>query len=212
MPTLTRRQREIYDFVREFINEQGHSPTVFDIAKQFRLRATSTVSEHLQALEKAGMIKRGTKNALVQLPTETTALTTLTLSEEARAPQMVAIPYYGQIAAGAPLEALNDAGETIFVAPEFASGDCYALRARGDSMIEDGILDGDILIVRHCTQAGPGQTVVALIEGNAATVKRFYRRGQNVILEPANQRLRPLTLRANQVQIQGVVQAILRIY
>jgi repressor LexA len=203
MATLTHRQREIYEYLREFINAHGHSPTVFDIAKRFRLRATSTVTEHLKSLEQAGVIKRGSKNALVQLPERI---------EAPQTPKMVTIPFYGRIAAGAPLEAINEDAETVFVPPEFAVGDCYALRARGDSMIEDGILDGDLLIIRHCREAEQGQTVVALVDGNSATVKRFYRRGQSIILEPANQRLRPLTLRAAQVEVQGVVQAVLRIY
>jgi repressor LexA len=197
---LTKRQREIYDFVREFIANNGHSPTVFDIAKRFRLRATSTVTEHLQTLERAGVIVRGKKGALVQLP------------ETVRAPQMVAIPFYGRIAAGLPIEAVTDDSEVVYVAPELAAGDCYALRARGDSMIEDGILDGDLLIVRHCRQADQGQTVVALVDRVAATVKKFYRRGQQIILEPANQRMRPIRLRASQVEVQGVVQAVIRLY
>ena len=198
--TLTRRQREIYDFAREFIAARGYSPTVFDIARRFRLRATSTVTEHLQALERAGAIVRGKKGALIQLPIE------------AQASQMAAIPFYGRIAAGAPIEAINDAPESVYVAPELAVGNCYGLRAQGDSMIEDGILDGDLLIVRHCRQAEQGQTVVALIDSAAATVKRFYRRGHQVILKPANQRLRPLTLRASRVEVQGVVQAVIRRY
>jgi repressor LexA len=164
------------------------------------LRATSTVTEHLQALERAGAIVRGKKGSLVQMP------------ETAGAPQMVSIPFYGRIAAGAPIEAVNDTSELVYVAPELVTGDCYALRARGDSMIEEGILDGDLLIVRHCRQAEQGQTVVALIDRGAATVKKFYRRGHQVILEPANQRMRPITLRASQVEVQGVVQAIVRLY
>ena len=198
--TLTRRQREIYDFVREFIENHGYSPTVFDIAKRFRLRATSTVTEHLQSLEQAGVIVRGKKGALVQLP------------DSAHAPQMVAIPFYGRIAAGSPLEAINDASEFVYVAPELIAGDCYALRAQGNSMIEDGILDGDLLVVRHCRQATQGQTIVALINGTSATVKRFRKRGHQVVLEPANQSLRPILLRASQVEVQGVLQAVIRRY
>ncbi|MEW6733565.1 MAG: transcriptional repressor LexA [Acidobacteriota bacterium] len=200
MKTLTRRQREIYDFLRNFITREGYSPTVFDIAEHFQLRATSTVSEHLQALEEAGMIIRGKKGALVQLP------------QYQEIPRMVAIPFYGQIAAGAPLEVVNQSAEMVYVPTELVRGDCYALRAHGDSMIEDGILDGDLLIIRHCRQAEQGQTVVALMDGVAATVKKFYQRGKQVILEPANQRLRPLTLAATRVEIQGVVQAVIRHY
>lgn len=210
MSILTRRQREIYDFVREFIHLRGYSPTVHDIAGHFNLRATSTVTEHLKSLENAGLIKRGTKNALIQLPSQTPSSDLLT--ENNKPPTMVAIPFYGQIAAGKPLEANNETTETIFVPPEFTTGNCYALRACGDSMIEDGILDGDLLVIRQCNQAEQGQTIVALIEKKAATIKRFYRQGSKIVLEPANQRLRPLTLRPNQVEIQGVVKAILRIY
>src|SRR5262245_5514429 len=97
--TLTRRQREIYGFVCDFLAAHGHSPTVFDIAKRFKLRATSTVTEHLQSLERAGVIVRGKKGSLVQLP------------ETARAPEMVQIPFYGRIAAGGPIEAINDSSE-----------------------------------------------------------------------------------------------------
>jgi repressor LexA len=197
---LTRRQREIYNFVREFIAQKGYSPTVFNIAEHFHLRATSTVTQHLKALEQAGVIIRGSKGALVQLPSNRD----ISL--------MTPLPFYGKIAAGVPFQVVNDTNEWIYVSSELVVGNCYALRVKGDSMVGEGILHGDLLIVRHVQQAEQGQTVVALIDGSVATVKKFYRRGRRVILQPANEHLRPLSFLPTQVEIQGVVQAVIRRY
>ncbi|MEW6737635.1 MAG: transcriptional repressor LexA [Acidobacteriota bacterium] len=202
--TLSRRQREIYDYVREFIAKRGYSPTVIDIAKHFKLSALSTVTAHLKSLEKAGAIVRGTKGALVQIPEE--------LEAKSQTTGVVQIPFYGRIAAGSPIEAINDSPEYIQVQADMVYGDCYALQAKGDSMIEEGIWEGDLIVVRHCEEARPGQTVVALIDGASATVKKFFRRGHRIILEPANQRLRPFSYKPEQVQIQGVVYGVIRRY
>ncbi len=201
--TLSRKQRQIYDFACEFIAKHGYSPTTLEIAKHFNLRATSTVTAHLKGLEQAGAIVRGKKCSIIQLPQEPQA-------PEAAKSELVQIPFYGQIAAGTPIEAINDSNEFISVQADLVKGDCYALRVKGDSMIEDGILDGDTIIVRHCQEARQGQTVVAFVDGTSATVKRFFRRGHRIYLEPANQKLRPLSLKPDQVEIQGVVLAVLR--
>lgn len=212
--TLTKRQREIYDFVCSFITNNGYSPTVFDIARQFNLRATSTITEHLQALERAGFIRRGKKGALVQLlePKQEGEEVFESVNEESFMPETVALPFYGLIAAGSPIEATNEREETVFVSAELVKGDCYSLRAKGNSMIEDGILDSDLLIIKHANVAEQGQTVVALIDGTSATVKRFFKKGKMVSLEPANSSMKPIVVEASRVKIQGIVQAVVRVY
>lgn len=197
---LTKRQRQMLDCIREFIDENEYSPTLEEIGRMMGLSSPATVHKHLQNLEKKGQIKRNWNHS------RSVELTT--------APKPSAsLPLHGYVAAGSPIEAMETA-DRIDVPREFVGAkDSFVLRVQGDSMIDDGIHDGDMIIVEQRETALPGQTVVALIEGEEATVKKFYPEGKRKIrLEPANATMKPLRYPAASVKIQGVVVGLMRKY
>jgi repressor LexA len=199
---LTRRQKEILDFLNSFIETQGYAPTIEEIAEHFRLRSLATVHKHLTNLQEKGLIKRAwnRSRALELVPTEV-------------AVRAVELPLLGRVAAGSPIEAI-DASETIFV-PEDMVGrrDTYVLQVKGDSMIEEQIRDGDYVIVENRTSARDGEMVIALLDGESVTLKKLYREaGGRVRLQPANARLDPMIVDQDRLRIQGVVIGVLRKY
>ena len=199
---LTRRQREIYDFVREFIEARGYSPSLEEIGERFGLSSVATVHKHVQHLVEKGFLRKGWNRSRSVEPIagdrEGTAL---------------ALPLLGTVAAGAPIEAIEQSGEFVTVPREMVGrGETFVLQVRGDSMIEDHIQDGDYVVVESRAEARNGETVVALVRGEEATLKKFYRRGPKVVLEPANQALRPIEVPARDVQVRGVVRGLLRRY
>jgi repressor LexA len=198
---LTRRQREIYDFVRSFVEEQGYSPSLEEIGARFGLSSVATVHKHIQHLVEKGYLRKAWNRSRSVEPVE---------SDAARG---IELPLLGQVAAGAPIEAF-EVEERVTVPPEMVSrrAQSFVLRVRGDSMIEEHIEDGDLVVVESRAEARNGETVVALIRGEEATLKKFFRRGPKVILEPANQALRPIEVPAADVQIRGVVRGLLRRY
>lgn len=199
---LTRRQREIYDFVSEFIEARGYSPSLEEIGERFGLSSVATVHKHVQHLVEKGWLRKGWNRSRSVEP--------VAGSREGTA---LALPLLGTVAAGAPIEAIEQSGESVTVPREMVGrGETYVLQVRGDSMIEDHIQDGDYVVVESRSEARNGETVVALVRGEEATLKKFYRRGPKVVLEPANQALRPLELPARDVQIRGVVRGLLRHY
>lgn len=199
---LTRRQRQMLDCIEQFIVENNYSPTLEELGSMMGLSSPATVHKHLQNLEAKGLIKRNWNHSR-----------SLELTEESRIKTSRNLPLHGYVAAGAPIEAL-ETPETIDVPQTFVgSKEAFVLRVRGESMIEDGIHDGDMIIVEKRETANSGQTVVALIDGTDATVKRFHPVGKNKIrLEPANAAMEPMTFPAESVQIQGVVIGLLRKY
>lgn len=198
--TITKRQREVFEYLKEFVQTYGHSPTIRDIAARFKLSSPATVHRFLVHLEEAGMIVRGKRNSLVQL-----------VKEEVRR-EAVEIPLHGKIAAGQPIEAV--ASEETIAIPDTLLGkrSTYALRVVGDSMIEDHIEDGDIIVVESRETAENGEMVVALVDDHEATVKRFYRESGRVRLQPANAALAPMYYSPGRVKIQGVVIGVVRRY
>lgn len=198
--TITKRQREVLEYLREFIRTYGHSPTIRDIGARFQLSSPATVHRFLVQLEEAGLLVRGKRNSLIQL-----------VEEEVRR-EAAEIPLHGRIAAGQPIEAVNS-DETIAI-PDTLLGrrQTYALRVVGNSMIEDHIEDGDIIVVESRETAENGEMVVALIDDHEATVKRFYRESGRVRLQPANASLAPMYYPPDQVRIQGVVIGVVRKY
>ncbi len=195
---LTRRQREILDFVKNFIKEKGYSPSLHEIGKAFGLTSPATVHKHILNLISKGLIKRGwnrSRSIEVLERTETAGL-----------------PLLGYIAAGSPLEAIVDPQTITFPWTEAGAKDLYVLQVRGESMIEDHIQDGDYVIVKEQSTAEIGETVVALLQGKEATLKRFYRENGNIRLQPANPSMSPIVLKENDLQIQGVVVGVLRKY
>jgi len=202
---LTRRQREIIDFIGSFISERGYSPTLEEIGDGLGLSSLATIHKHLKNLESKGMIKRQWNHSRsIQLVDPQTA---------ALMDQVIDIPLLGRVAAGQPIEAVLD--EETFAVPQHmvpTGKQTYVLQVEGDSMIEEQISDGDYIIVESRDTALPGETVVALVEGENVTVKKFYPEGKMVRLQPANSALAPIMVQADQVQIQGVVIGLMRRY
>lgn len=200
---LTRRQKQILDFVQQYLNEHGYAPSFEEIAEHFQFRSLATVHEHLSNLQRKGYIHRehNESRSIQLIPTPGQAGAT-------------ELPLLGQVAAGHPIEAVTTP-ETIAVPNEFLPrrGAAYALRVRGDSMVDDHILDGDVVIVHSRQTADNGEMVIALVEGTSATVKRFYREpGGWVRLKPANEHMPPLRVHEDDVLIQGVVVGVIRRY
>jgi len=197
---LTRRQKQVLDFVQAYIDRHGYAPTLHEIGRHLRLSSVATVHKHLRRLEEKGAIKRLThqSRALAVVP-----------SPETAAGARIAL--LGTVAAGTPIEPVEVPG-TIAVPEEFLGrGETFALRVRGDSMIDDGIHDGDVVVVESRQDAPNGATVVALVRGEA-TVKKLVRRRGRVHLVPANEKCDPIVVRESELEIRGVVIALLRRY
>jgi repressor LexA len=199
---LTRRQRQILDFIRASLNRHGYPPSVREIGAEVGLSSSSTVHSHLAALEAKGFIRRD--------PTKPRALEVLDYRDADRGVdygQVRAIPLVGQVAAGAPILAAENIESTVPLPAELAEEGSFLLRVRGDSMIDAGILDGDFVIVHQQQTATNGDIVVALL-GDDATVKRFYKEPDRVRLQPENSTMEPIY--ATDVRILGRVQGLFR--
>lgn len=198
---LTKRQKQLFDYLDGYIARHGFAPTLEEIAAHFKLASLATVHKHLTNLENKGLITRQ--------PNLSRAIEVVQQQRRRRA---VELPLLGRVAAGAPIEAL-EADDTISVPEEFIRRQStYALRVTGNSMIDDGIFDGDFIIVEERPVPNNGETVVAVINGEA-TVKRFYReKGGMIRLQPANDALKPILVAGKDVTIRGVVVAVMRKY
>jgi repressor LexA len=199
---VTRRQKEILDFLGRHIERKGYAPTIEEIGEHFGLTSLATVHKHLTNLQEKGLIKRewNRSRALELVPTEVRV-------------QAVELPLLGRVAAGAPIEAISGT-ETIF-GPEDMVGrkETYVLQVKGDSMIDEQIRDGDYVIVESRKTARDGEMVIALLEGERATLKKMYREGGGKVrLQPANARLKPIFVDQDDLQVQGVVIGVLRRY
>jgi repressor LexA len=206
--TLTKRQKEVLDYLVGFLNKNGYSPSFEEIANSLKLTSLATVHKHLSTLEKKGFIRRGYNQSrsieVMQLPKP--------IREQVLERHVVELPLAGRIAAGRPLEAVEE-HETISLA-DFARGqNTYVLQVSGESMRDDHILDGDFIVVEQTQVANPGEIVVALVGEDQATVKRFYREpGGKIRLQPANSQMSPIIVSATDVKIQGRVVGVLRKY
>jgi repressor LexA len=199
---VTRRQKEMMDFLDDYIERNGYAPTIEETAEHFGLRSLATVHKHLTNLQKKGLIKRdwNRSRALELVPTTVKV-------------QAVELPLLGRVAAGSPIEAITSS-ETIFV-PEDMVGrqETYVLQVKGDSMIEEQIRDGDYVIVENRRTARDGEMVIALLDGENATLKKLYREGGGrVRLQPANASLSPIYVDQDRLRVQGVVIGVLRKY
>lgn len=194
---LTKRQRQILDFLVEYTRREGVSPTLEEIAQAFGVNKV-TVFGHVAELQRKGLIRRPTPRASRGLM----------LSDSASGSPVPRLPILGSIAAGQPIEAIEDPEELDLGELVPAGREVYALRVRGESMIEDSIRDGDIVLVERRTTARNGETVVAVLPDGDATLKRFYRETGRVRLQPANQALSPIY--CPDVEIRGVVVGVLR--
>jgi repressor LexA len=200
---LTKRQKEILDYIGAFIEDRGYAPSFEEIADHFGYASLATVHEHLSNLERKGYIRKSyNESRSVELVSRGTTSPALEL------------PLLGAVAAGLPIEVMEDR-ETLAVPPDMVRRrkDNYVLRVEGNSMIEEQIRDGDYIVVQAQETAEDGQMVVALVDGNSATVKKLYREGGNrVRLQPANPTMVPIVVDADDVRIQGVVVGVIRKY
>lgn len=198
MPTLTKKQKEVYDFIEEQIEENGYAPSLPEIRDHFQISAVSTVHEHVTELVKKGFLKRA-KNVSRSLEVVGQRLT-----------EMVEIPLVGTITAGKPIEAIEIPDQVVEIAKDrrFQEGELYALKVHGNSMIGDGIFDGDFAIIKKQDYAADGDTVVAVIDDNEATLKRFYREKGCIRLQPANPTFSPIYRK--EVEVRGIVVKIIR--
>ena len=207
--SLTPRQKEILAFIQAFVDRHGYSPSIEEIGAHFGFASPNAAFKHLQALEKRGFIRR-------RQPHSARAIELVPPGEAAAAAgapaALLELPLLGAIAAGAPIEALEDV-ETIHVPSDFAGrGSHYVLRVRGQSMIDEHIEDGDFVIVQEAA-ADNGDLVVALLDGESATLKRFFREaGGRVRLQPANPAVAPLVVAEDRLRIRGIVVGVMRKY
>lgn len=199
--TLYRRQKQILEFIKQYIDKYSYSPTLGEIAEAIGVSSLATVHEHLQALSNKGVIKRfeGAVRGIEVLDQKISA-----------ALKGIELPILGFIAAGQPIMTYTDPNATINVAPSMLSGKkrSYVLQVKGDSMIEDGILDGDYVIIEEQDTASNGDIVVALLENGLATLKRFYKEATRIRLEPANSAMQPIYV--TEVKIQGKCTGVIR--
>ncbi len=201
---LTKRQKQVLDFIAGFVDENGYCPSYDEIAHGLDLASLATVHKHISVLESKGYLKRGfNQSRSLELAPK--------YLEEQRPRAVPEVPLLGRIAAGAPVETVEQK-ETLNFADFAGSGNTFALEVRGDSMIDDHICDGDLILVERVQQALDGDIVVALVAGSETTLKRFYREGEMVRLQPANSTLNPIVVPAQDVQIQGRLLAVLRKY
>lgn len=206
------RKQRIIDFIAETIRVRGYPPSVREIAGAVNLASTSAVHHHLQALEREGLLERGASHSRAIRLTPTAALRAgvsgQLLPRQIR-PESHQLPIIGEIAAGGPIEAYQDASETLSVPDAVAAGsDSYVLRVRGDSMIEAHITDGDYVVIRPQETARDGDIVVAQVEENAVTLKRFFKEKDRVRLQPANEQYPPQFY--DDVRIQGKLIGVIR--
>jgi repressor LexA len=200
---LTKRQREILNYLGSYAEENGYAPSFEEIARQFNYNSLATVHEHLSNLERKGYIKRAfnESRAIDILPSEAM-------------PRAVELPLLGSVAAGLPIEAI-EVDETVHVPENLVRrpGGHYVLRVRGNSMIDEQIRDGDFVVINERRSVDNGETVIALIDNTSATVKKFYReRDGRIRLQPANETMTPIYVHENDVTIQGVVVGVMRQY
>ena len=206
--TLTKRQKEVLDFLVTFVNKHGYSPSFEEIARALKLTSLATVHKHITTLERKGFIRRGYNQSrsieVTQLPK---SVRTQVLERQA-----VELPLAGRIAAGRPVEAIEDR-ETFSLSDMARADNSFVLQVKGSSMVEDHILDGDFIVVEPTQVANAGDIVVALVGGDEATLKRLYREpGGKIRLQPANSSMPPIIVPAADVKIQGRVTGVLRKY
>lgn len=192
MEPLTKKQQQILEYINSFIVGNGYSPSYREVASHFNLSSVATVAEHINSLRNKGFLDCKSKQA---------RSITITANEG------ISIPFLGYIAAGLPIEAI-ETNETLDIPKDMSGKNVFALKVKGDSMIDDGILNGDYVIIEQSKIAQNGDIVVALLNKNEVTLKRFYKRNNYIYLQPANKRYKPIKTR--NVEIQGTVKGVIR--
>jgi repressor LexA len=199
LPSLTERQKAIYDFLLKTIREKGFAPSIHEIGRQFKITSTNGVSDHLKALEKKGYIRRVGKRAIEMVNSLGKAVITATRE----------VPVLGRVPAGKPFYSEENIEGYVTVPEDMGSGKTFALQVKGDSMTGAGILDGDRVIVKQQGMAENGEIVCALINGEA-TLKRFFTKDGVVTLKAENEKYPPITVSEGEFRIAGRVVGLLR--
>lgn len=205
---LSDRQKNILKYIEAYVDERGYPPSIREIGDRVGISSTSVVDYNLRVLERDGYIRRDREVSrgleLVGSPR----------SQRQAQPRLVRIPVIGRIAAGLPIEAIEDPGDVVELAVGSVPDNCYALRVRGTSMIDDHIDDGDLVVIRPQPSVENGEIAVAIVndttENGGATLKRLYREGDTVRLQPRNPAMQPILVPADQVEVRGKVVKLLR--
>lgn len=220
---LTQRQRDILDFISASIAERGFPPTLREIGEHFHIRSTNGVNDHLKALEKKGHLRREDLKSRAMRPVlpdgngEVVPLHRSPMGtgvmEAVSGDDMAEVPILGRVAAGQPILAVEQATDTVRIDRVLIGGhrEVFGLRIVGESMIEDGILDGDYVFVKKAPSARPGEIVVAMIEGEA-TVKRYYPEGDTIRFQPANSNMRPIIVRKDEFKSVDIIGVVVGVY
>jgi repressor LexA len=203
---ITKRQRQVYDFIHGFVQENGYSPSFEEICHGMGLSSLATVHKHISNLEKKGLLKRdyNRSRSIDVLPIRG-------LFRRQPKPADITLPLLGRIAAGQPIEAVENP-ETLSLGDITRSKDVFVLQVKGESMKDEHIVDGDYVLVEKAESARDGEIVVALVENTEATLKRLFREGSNIRLQPSNSAMKPIIVPAKSVQVQGRVIGVLRKY
>lgn len=206
---LTRRQKQVYDFISGFVDQHGYSPSFDEIARGLGLSSLATVHKHITNLQDKQLLHRDYNRgrSIDLLKPKGRMKQSLAVAAETS----MALPLLGRIAAGQPLEAVENP-ESISLADFTRSRDVYVLQVKGESMKDEAILDSDYVLVEKADTARDGEIVVALVDGSDATLKRIYRDGTNIRLQPSNATMQPIIVPAQSVQVQGRVIGVLRKY
>jgi repressor LexA len=201
---ITRRQKQVYDFIADFVQQNGYSPSFEEIGEGLGLHSLATVHKHISNLANKGLLKRdyNRSRSIDVVPMR---------GRPKQASTPGTLPLLGRIAAGKPIEAVENP-ETISLSDFTRAKDVFVLQVRGESMQDEAILDGDYVLVEKAETAHNGDIVVALISGSDATLKRFYKEGDQVRLQPSNAAMQPIMVPAAQVRLQGRVIGVLRKY
>ncbi|HTO55728.1 MAG TPA: transcriptional repressor LexA [Myxococcota bacterium] len=196
---LTKRQKEIFDFVCEYLERAGYAPSLEEIGEKFGLSSVATVHKHVQNLVDKGLLRKAWNRSR-----------SIEVVREQQSGSGIEIPLLGRVAAGHPIEAVATSDSISVPVDMVGRRECFALRVSGDSMIDDHIMDGDVVVLESRKVPHAGETVVALVRGEECTLKRFYQDGGKIRLVPANERLAPMEFPAEDIQVQGVVVGLLR--
>jgi repressor LexA len=204
---ITKRQRQVYDFISDFVQKNGFAPSFEEIGRGLKLSSLATVHKHISNLEKKQLLTRNynRSRSIDLLPPKGRLKQAMSINTT------MVLPLLGRIAAGQPIEAVENP-ETISLADFVRSKEVFVLEVRGESMQDEHILDGDYVLVEKIKSAHNGDIVVALVDGADATLKRFYKEGEKIRLQPSNAKMRPIMVHASKVDIQGRVIGVLRKY
>jgi len=204
---ITKRQRQVYNFISDFVQKNGYSPSFEEIGEGMGLNSLATVHKHISNLETKGLLTRdyNRSRSIDLVPPKGRLKQAMSVNTT------MVLPLLGRIAAGQPIEAV-ERNETISLADFVQSKEVFVLEVRGESMQDEHIMDGDYVLVERIKTAHNGDLVVALVDENDATLKRFYREGDNIRLQPSNAAMKPIIVAAAAVQIQGRVIGVLRKY